>query len=97
MKDTREPQGGATTIHCDSESAIAISKNPVFHRMTKHIKVKYHFIREAQDEREVELVKIKEEEQLVDNFTKALPKGRFEIMRDMLGMRDKNSRRSVKL
>ena len=92
MNDIGEPQGGATTIHCDSESAIAISKNLVFYRKIKHIKVKYHFIREAQNEREVKLVEIKGEDQLADIFTKALPKGRFEIIRVMLGTRDKNSK-----
>ena len=62
MNNVDEPQRGAT-IYCDSESATTISKNPVFHRKTKHIKVKYSFIREVQDER-VKLVKIKGEAQL---------------------------------
>jgi hypothetical protein len=33
-------------IHCDNTSAINVSKNPVFHSKTKHIPIKYHFLRE---------------------------------------------------
>ena len=35
------------TLHCDSQSAIMLAKNPVFYAKTKHIDVKYHFIRDA--------------------------------------------------
>ena len=92
MNDIFEPQGGATTKYCDNELAITTSQNPVFHRKTKHIKVKQHFIRETQNEREDKLEEIKGEDQLEDIFTKALPKGRFEIIKAMLGMRDKSSK-----
>ena len=34
-------------LHCDSQSAIALAKNPVFHAKTKHIKVRYHFIQDV--------------------------------------------------
>jgi hypothetical protein len=33
-------------IHCDNTSAISVSKNPVLHSKTKHIPIKYHFLRE---------------------------------------------------
>ncbi|KAI3508780.1 hypothetical protein L1887_23794 [Cichorium endivia] len=33
-------------LHCDNQSAIHLAKNPVFHSRTKHIKMRYHFIRE---------------------------------------------------
>ena len=58
MSDIGEAQEGATTIHCDSDFAIAISKNPIFHRKTKHFKVNYHFIRETQNNSEVKLIEI---------------------------------------
>ena len=35
------------TLHCDSQSAIMLAKNPVFHAKTKHIAMKYHFIRDV--------------------------------------------------
>ena len=47
MSDIGEVQGGVIAIHCDSDSAIAIFKNPIFHRKTKHIMVKYHVVKEA--------------------------------------------------
>lgn len=68
-------QEGATIIYYDSDSAIATSKNLVFHLKTKHIKIKYHFIREAQDEVEVKLVEIKGEDQLARHFYKTPSKG----------------------
>ena len=65
-------------IVCDSKSAIAISCNPVQHSKTKHIRVRYHFIKEHVEEGTVELFFVKTEYQLADLFTKALPKDRFD-------------------
>ena len=44
-----------TVLHCDSKSAIAIAKNPVSHERSKHISIKYHFIREAQEKGKIQL------------------------------------------
>eukprot|EP00253_Pinus_taeda_P024742 PITA_24742 len=46
LRDLCHDQEGATTIFCDNTSAIALSKNFVFHKRTKHIDAKYHFIKE---------------------------------------------------
>ena len=46
MLNTSEAQGGATIMHCDCDFAIGISKKPIFQRKTKHIKIKYHFVRQ---------------------------------------------------
>eukprot|EP00253_Pinus_taeda_P033570 PITA_33570 len=46
LRGLRHDQEGATTIFCNNTSAIALSKNFVFHKRTKHIDAKYHFIRE---------------------------------------------------
>ncbi|XP_056687110.1 secreted RxLR effector protein 161-like [Spinacia oleracea] len=51
-----EVQKQPTTIFCDSKSAIAIAKNPVLHGKTKHIKIKYHFVREVESEGKISLV-----------------------------------------
>lgn len=71
---------------CDNSSAVSISKNPVFHGRTKHIKIKFHFIREVQQSNEVMLVHCSSEEQLADIFTKPLPKERFETLRQKIGI-----------
>ncbi|GKA94438.1 hypothetical protein Tco_0816476 [Tanacetum coccineum] len=60
-------------IYCDSKSAIAISCNPVQHSRTKHIAVRYHFIKEHVEMGTIELYFVKTDYQLADLFTKALP------------------------
>ncbi|GKA91221.1 retrovirus-related pol polyprotein from transposon TNT 1-94 [Tanacetum coccineum] len=65
-------------MYCDSKSAIAISCNPVQHSKTKHIDIRYHFIKEHVEKGTVELYFVGTEYQLADLFTKALPKERFE-------------------
>ncbi|GJY41156.1 hypothetical protein Tco_0428426 [Tanacetum coccineum] len=67
-------------IYCDSKSAIAISCNPVQHSRTKHINIRYHFIKEHVEKGTIELYFVGTEYQLADLFTKALPKERFEFL-----------------
>ncbi|MCO5610375.1 hypothetical protein L7F22_064611 [Adiantum nelumboides] len=45
-------------LHCDSQSAIQLARNPVYHSKTKHVDVKYHFIREMVEDKQVQLVKV---------------------------------------
>ncbi|GJT75849.1 retrovirus-related pol polyprotein from transposon TNT 1-94 [Tanacetum coccineum] len=63
-------------MYCDSKAAIAISCNPVQHSCTKHINVRYHFIKEHVEMGIVELLFIITEYQLADLFTKALSEDR---------------------
>nr|GFB60628.1 retrotransposon protein, putative, unclassified [Tanacetum cinerariifolium] len=74
-------------MYCDSKEAIAISCNPVQHSRTKHIDVKYHFIKEKVEKGVVELFFVRTEYQLADMFTKALPEERFKYLVRRLGMR----------
>ncbi|GJY96384.1 hypothetical protein Tco_0513294, partial [Tanacetum coccineum] len=67
-------------MYCDSKSAIAISCNPVQHSKTKHIDIRYHFIKEHVERGTVEIYFVRTEYQLADLFTKALPKERFEYL-----------------
>nr|GEU69513.1 hypothetical protein [Tanacetum cinerariifolium] len=75
-------------IYCDSKSAIAISYNPVQHSRTKHIAVRYHFIKEHVEKGMIELYFVKTDYQLADIFTKALPVDRFNYLVCRLGMRN---------
>nr|GEU52580.1 putative RNA-directed DNA polymerase [Tanacetum cinerariifolium] len=75
-------------IYCDSKSAIAISCNPVQHSRTKHITVRYHFIKKHVEKGTIELYFVKTDYQLVDLFTKALPVDRFNYLVRHLGMRN---------
>jgi hypothetical protein len=90
LKDLGHEQVEATKIMCDNSSAVSISRNPVFHGRTKHIKIKFHFIREVQQSNEVMLIHCSSEEQLADLFTKPLPKERFETLRQMIGICHQN-------
>ncbi|GJU66472.1 retrovirus-related pol polyprotein from transposon TNT 1-94 [Tanacetum coccineum] len=74
-------------MYCDSKSAIAISCNPVQHSKTKHIDIRYHFIKEHVEKGIVEIYFVGTEYQLTDLFTKALPKERFEYLVHRIGMR----------
>ncbi|GJR42152.1 hypothetical protein Tco_1310255 [Tanacetum coccineum] len=67
-------------MYCDSKSAIAISCNSVQHSCTKHINIRYHFIKEHVERGTFELYFVGTEYQLADLFTKALPKERFEYL-----------------
>lgn len=89
LHDIGETQQKPTPIYCDNMSAIAIAKNPVQHRKTKHIKIKYHFLREAVSEGEISLIHCPTDEQIADIFTKALPKAKFEFIRNKLGVHGK--------
>nr|GFC13298.1 retrovirus-related Pol polyprotein from transposon TNT 1-94 [Tanacetum cinerariifolium] len=74
-------------MYYDSKAAIAISCNPVQHSRTKHIDVRYHFIKEKVKKGIVELLFARTEYQLADLFTKALPEERFKYLVRRLGMR----------
>ncbi|GKE38527.1 retrovirus-related pol polyprotein from transposon TNT 1-94 [Tanacetum coccineum] len=74
------------SIYCDSKSAIAISCNLVQHTRTKHIDVRYHFIKDHVEKGTIELYFVGTEYQLADLFTKSLPKARFKFLVEKLGM-----------
>ncbi|GKF02256.1 retrovirus-related pol polyprotein from transposon TNT 1-94, partial [Tanacetum coccineum] len=74
-------------MYCDSKAAIAISCNPVQHSRTKHIDVRYHFIKEQVEKGIVELFFVRTEYQLADLFTKALPEDRFKYLVRRLDIR----------
>ena len=69
----------------DNTSVINISKNPVMHSKTKHIAIKYHFVRELVQDKEIRLEYVHIKEQIVDISTKPLPKDRFLYLRVKLG------------
>ena len=66
---------------CDNTSAINLSKNPVQYSKSKHIEIRYHFIRDLVEERVVCLEFIHTNNQKVDIFTKPLDGPRFESLR----------------
>ncbi|GJZ97296.1 retrovirus-related pol polyprotein from transposon TNT 1-94 [Tanacetum coccineum] len=74
-------------MYCDSKAAVAISCNPVQHSRSKHIDVRYHFIKEQVEKGIVKLFLVRTEYQLADLFTKALPEDRFKYLVRGVSMR----------
>ena len=74
------------TLYCDNTPAINISKNPVMHTKTKHIALKYHYVKELVQDKEVKLKYIHRSEKIADIFTKALPKDAHDYLRGKLGV-----------
>lgn len=70
----------------DNKSAIALAKNPVHHDRSKHIDVKFHFIRDCIEQGQVEVDHVGTEQQLADILTKALGRVRFVEMRQKMGV-----------
>ncbi|XP_024013854.1 MATH domain and coiled-coil domain-containing protein At2g42465-like [Eutrema salsugineum] len=73
-------------IYSDSQSAIAIGRNPVQHRRTKHIQIKYHVVRDYEKSGEIQLMYRKGEDQVADVFTKALGGQSFDKLHNKLGV-----------
>ena len=73
---------------CDNESAIKIAKNPVQHSRTKHIDIRYHFLRDHEAKGDISLKGVRSEEQLADIFTKLLDESIFVRLRNELNVLD---------
>nr|GFA27381.1 retrotransposon protein, putative, unclassified [Tanacetum cinerariifolium] len=74
-------------MYCDNKSAIALCCNNVQHSRSKHIDIRYHFIKEQVKNGVIELYFVNTEYQLADLFTKALSRDRIEFLTNKLGMR----------
>ena len=75
-------------IFCDNTSAVNITKNPVQHSRTKHIKIKHHFIRDHALKGDISIEFVDSLKQLADIFTKPLSENQFCKIRRELGMID---------
>ena len=73
-------------LYCYNTSAINISKNPMMHAKTKHIAIKYHYVRELVEDKEVKMKYVNSKEQIDDIFTKPLSKDAYEYIRGKLGV-----------
>ena len=70
----------------DNQGAIALAKNPVAHARTKHIDIRFHYVREAVQEGTITLSYCPSEEMIADLLTKPLPKTQFQALRLAMGM-----------
>ncbi|GJY69361.1 putative ribonuclease H-like domain-containing protein [Tanacetum coccineum] len=75
-----------TKIYIDNESTICIVKNPVFHSKTKHIEIRHHFIRDAYENKLIQVQKIHTDNNVADLLTKAFDGPRFNFLVVNIGM-----------
>ena len=75
-----------TTVFSDSQSAIHLTKNDAYHSKTKHISIKYHFIRDTIIAGDIMVKKIHTSENPVDMLTNSLPTAKFQHCPDLVGI-----------
>jgi hypothetical protein len=73
-------------VHCDIQSCIKLAENPVFHDRSKHIDMRYHYIRDLVQRKTVKLKYIATNEQVADILTKPLTLRQFVQLRGKLGV-----------
>ena len=86
LGEFRETETGAVKLKVDNKSAISLAKNPVMHDRSKHIELRYHFIRDCVEKKKIELEFVETEHQLANMFTKPLGRVRLQQLRSSIGM-----------
>ena len=86
LKEIGLTQEEPTKVCVDNKSAIALAKNPVFHDRSKHIDVRYHYIRECVARKDVQVEYVKSQDQVADILTKPLTSEDFRRLRNLLGV-----------
>uniref|UniRef100_A0ACD5YBP3 Uncharacterized protein n=1 Tax=Avena sativa TaxID=4498 RepID=A0ACD5YBP3_AVESA len=76
------------TLFCDSQSAIYLTKDQMFHERTKHIDVKYHFVRDIVAQGKLKVCKISTHDNPADMMTKPVPVAKFELCSNLVGLTD---------
>lgn len=73
----------------DNASAIKLVKNPIFHRRSKHIEVRFHFVRECYQKKLLNIEHVPSNDQVADILTKPIPRVQYERLRKLLGVFEK--------
>ena len=77
----------ATPLLCDNSAAVLLCGDQAFHNRVKHLDVRYHWIRECVENKELVVGQIPSSDNIADVMTKALPGPRFISLRGCLGVR----------
>jgi hypothetical protein len=86
LTDLFDHEMDPTTIHCDNHSCVKLSENMVFHDRSKHIEIKYHYIRYMMQKKTIHMQYLPTHEQIADIFTKPLANTKFESFHERLGL-----------
>lgn len=86
LEEISHDQAGEMVVLCDNTSTIKLSKNAVMHGRSKHIRVRYHFLRDLSKQGIIKLVYCPTEVQLADVMTKPLKLVSFQKIRAAFGM-----------
>jgi hypothetical protein len=73
-------------IHCDNQSYVKLSENPVSHDKSKHVEIKFHYIRDMVQRKAILVQYLPIDEKITDVLTKILSKSKFEYFRGKLGV-----------
>ena len=84
------------TLYCNSESAIHIITNLVYHPKTTHIEVRYHHIRELVTNKKLEVQKVDTEVNITNSLTKTLLDQRFNALTGHMGLQQASEQRRAK-
>jgi hypothetical protein len=86
LSDLGLTTAGPTDIFSDSQGAIAIAKKTGSSGRTKHIDVKYHYVRQQFEEGTINVKHVSTNDQVADGLTKPLPKIKHQEFINYLGM-----------
>ena len=86
LPDFQQSENRPIVIRCDNQGAIQLTRHPDQRQKTKHIDVRYHFIRLQQEIGEIDIQYVSTTDQLADILTKPLPGPRFGLIRNALGI-----------
>ena len=78
---------GPMTLFCDNTGAIALAKEPRFHRKTRHIKRCFNSIRESVQNGDIEICKVHTDLNVADPLTKPLPRAKHDQHQNSMGVR----------
>ncbi len=88
INEIARPSKLPVPLFCDNNGARALAKNDAaYHSRTKHIDIKFHYVREAVQERKISMIYVPTNENIADILTKALARPKFEPFTTALGVR----------
>jgi hypothetical protein len=93
--ELHQPLSRSNVVFCDNVSAMYLSKNPVQHERTKHIKIDLHFVQDKVALGEIKVLHVPSSHQYVDIFTKGLPSTLFYDFRESMHVWDRSGSRGL--